>query len=79
MCKKLELSQFISDIIIIDNSNSFAVDENLGEKVNVIIPHENLGFGKAVNLAVTKITNNYFLLLNPDMKFSIKMLDMFLK
>lgn len=43
-----------TEIIIIDNSP----------------PHENLGFSKAINLAVAKSHGRYICLLNPDAKFT---------
>ena len=79
LCEQLEISHLISNIIIVDNSNSLVSDDHLGKKSYVIKPGKNLGFGAAVNMAVVGIQSKYFLVLNPDVILDYKMLDCFLQ
>jgi len=59
------------DWVVVDNS----VDEsqmtelkNIKYIDKIINPKENLGFGKANNLAVSKVSSEYVMFLNPDTK-----------
>lgn len=57
------------DIWVVDNASSDGSLIRCQEKypeLNYIKNTENLGFGKAHNLALKKITNEYILILNPD-------------
>jgi len=56
-------------VIVIENSN----DENLKKKIELkfknvecILSKENLGYGRANNLALSKVKTNYALIINPD-------------
>ena len=60
-------------IIVVENSN----DENLKNKiyskyrnVECILSKENLGYGSANNLALSKTDTNYALIINPDVVLS---------
>jgi len=60
-------------IIVVENSN----DENLKNEiyskhtnVECILSKENLGYGSANNLALSKINTNYALIINPDVVLS---------
>ena len=60
-------------IIVVENSN----DENLKNKiyskhtnVECILSKENLGYGSANNLALSKTNTNYALIINPDVVLS---------
>lgn len=58
------------EIIVIDNaSQDNSIDllqEKFADQIMLIKSDENLGFGRANNLAVTKASGEYLLLLNPD-------------
>ena len=58
-------------IIIIENSRDFDFKnkiENKFENVKVIIPEENLGFGKAVNIGINESNTKMVFLTQPDVK-----------
>ncbi len=58
------------EIIVVDNASGDGSVEKLqatfGDTITVIASPENLGFGKANNLAAAHATGEYVLLLNPD-------------
>lgn len=58
------------EVIVVDNAsadNSVQMLKNaFGKKISLIESKENLGFGRANNLAATKAKGDFFLLLNPD-------------
>src|SRR5690348_4649460 len=57
------------EIIVIDNAsqdNSLAVLNNFAQQISVIASPQNLGFGKANNVAVKQSKGRYVFLLNPD-------------
>lgn len=58
------------DMIVVDNASQDhsvkLLQTKLNAKVQLIQSAENLGFGRANNLAATKATGEYLLLLNPD-------------
>lgn len=57
----------IKEIIVVDNSSSFPPLEQIDcHTLRVILPNENLGFGKACNLALSQASGKYIFLLNPD-------------
>ena len=56
-------------IIVVENSidNKLKLDlEHKYQNVNCILPKENLGYGGGNNLALSKVTTNFALILNPD-------------
>ncbi|EFO2592299.1 glycosyltransferase family 2 protein, partial [Escherichia coli] len=65
-------SDVVDKVIIIDNNSSDNSIENIlmleTEAFDIIIirENENLGFGKACNIASQKVTSKYILFLNPD-------------
>ncbi|MEN8124079.1 MAG: glycosyltransferase family 2 protein [Bacteroidota bacterium] len=63
-CKDLS-----SEIIVIDNNSSDDSCRMINKrfpKVNLICNKQNIGFGKANNLAISKAKGEYLLILNPD-------------
>ena len=58
------------EIIVVDNASQdnsiMLLSEAFGEEVTLIGSKENLGFGRANNLAASKATGKYLFLLNPD-------------
>lgn len=65
---KDKLNSFKNRIVVIDN-NSVDNPDRILEKypdINLSINSKNLGFGKAINLALEKTTSEYIILLNPD-------------
>ena len=58
------------EIIVIDNAspngNSFIINQAYLNKINFISSEENLGFGRANNLAVKSASGKYIFFLNPD-------------
>ncbi len=58
------------DIVIVDNASSdnsvAALRAACGERIRLIASPENLGFGRANNLAAASAQGDYLLLLNPD-------------
>ena len=56
-------------IIVVENSNNFHFKKHLESKflnVEVIIAKENLGYGKANNLGISRVNTQYAFILNPD-------------
>jgi len=66
----LQQQSLALEVIVVDNAsqdNSIALlNEAFGKKITLIKSKENLGFGRANNLAASKATGEYLLLLNPD-------------
>jgi len=68
-------------VLIVENSKDQKFKESVEKKyknVKCIIPIENLGYGKANNLALKKVTTKYSLILNPDTNLSNNALENFL-
>lgn len=57
---------FDIEVIVVDNSSSFIIEETYSLSVKVINPNENLGFGRANNLGVDSASGEFILFLNPD-------------
>ena len=58
-------------IIIIENSKDMKLKKELEakyENVEVVIPEENLGWGKAINLGIKKSKNEMVFITQPDVK-----------
>ena len=58
-------------IIIIENSRDFTFKNKIEKEFNnvkVIVPDENLGFGKAVNIGIKEAKTNMVFLTQPDVK-----------
>ena len=56
-------------IIIIENSNDYILRDQIISKFNnveVILSEQNLGYGCANNLGLSKVKTNYALIINPD-------------
>ena len=67
--------------IIIDNSNSFLMKENIKKEypnINIFVK-ENNGVSSALNFAVEKVKTKYFLQINPDIEFKYSDLNIFLE
>lgn len=64
LTKELDFEVFVVDNNSKDNTVSMVKDEF--PQVNLIANQENLGFGKANNIALKKSRGRYVLLLNPD-------------
>lgn len=62
------------EIIVVDNASADdsvnVLKNTFGEKITLIVSQENLGFGNANNLAATKASGDFLLLLNPDTEIS---------
>lgn len=59
----------IKDIYVVDNAsvdNTCTLAENKFPQVVLIKPRENIGFGRANNLALEKVVTKYALVINPD-------------
>ena len=66
-----ERKQVVQQVIVVDNEsqdNTVEVVRHLFPQVDLILPGENLGFAKGVNLGVKYSDAEYVLLLNPDTK-----------
>jgi GT2 family glycosyltransferase len=64
-----ECSRKSFEIILVDNNSEDGSAEAFREQfpgVKLLALHENIGFGRANNLAAQHATGNYLLLLNPD-------------
>lgn len=72
--KQIQLLRKIEgvQIIIVDNSDSFNFEHSA---IEVLSGHGNLGFGKAINLALARVVNDSIVLLNPDVDISVGTLD----
>ena len=58
-------------LYLIDNSKQSGIQKYFTQsEIEYIFVGENIGFGKAHNLILDKITSNYHLILNPDVKFN---------
>lgn len=59
-----------NEIIVIDNdSKDGTVDFLVGQALTAIFAGENLGYGRAANLAAKQASGKYLLILNPDTEF----------
>ena len=71
----------ISPKIIIENSGNNILKnelENKFENLKCFVMTENVGYGKANNIGISKSKTNYIFILNPDTLFTKKKLDLFL-
>ncbi len=72
-----QLEQSIK-ILIIENSKDFSLKSKLEEKysnVEVIISHNNIGVGAAINVGLKKVKTKYSLQLSPDVEVDKKMIQ----
>jgi len=56
-------------VIVVENSNNSIFKKHIEDKfanVDCILTNDNLGYGKANNIALNKVETNYSLILNPD-------------
>jgi GT2 family glycosyltransferase len=58
------------EFVIVDNSSSFLLDNQM-ERVKVVNPGENIGFGRAVNSALPFTQGQVIILLNPDVRIDL--------
>ena len=68
-------------VIVVDNASSDQTPESIREKfpwTELIANRENLGFGRANNLALRQVTSKYVLCLNSDTQLSEKTVPVFL-
>ena len=71
----------VSPKIIIENSGNNILKTNLENKfqnLECFIMNENIGYGKANNIGISKSKTNYIFIINPDTLFSKKNLNLFL-
>ena len=71
----------VSPKIIIENSGNNILKSDLENKfqnLECFVMKENIGYGKANNIAISKSKTNYILIINPDTFFSKKKLELFL-
>jgi GT2 family glycosyltransferase len=56
-------------IIVVENSNNISIKNHLEKKfsnVEVLISGDNIGYGRANNLGISKVKTKYVFILNPD-------------
>lgn len=54
------------EIVVVDNSDTIIANDIWLQGVKLIKPGANIGFGRANNLAVSQVSSEYILFLNPD-------------
>jgi len=59
------------EILIVDNSSTFSPDIAT-ERISILRPGKNLGFGRAVNSALGQCQGDVIILLNPDVNIELK-------
>jgi len=72
----------LCSVIIVENSNNQEFKKNIEKdysNVDCILAGENLGYGKANNIALKKIKTRYALILNPDARLERLTLENFLE
>jgi len=73
ICSALKHRIPIESIIVVDNAsddNSVNKLKTNYKNLNIIALSENLGYGGAINVALSKVTSRYVSILNPDMIFT---------
>ena len=71
-----------SKVLLIENSNDSEIKKNIEKEFNnveCILTGSNLGYGKANNIGLKKVTTKYALILNPDTTLHPSTLENFLK
>ena len=71
-----------SKVILVENSNDIEIKKNIEKEFNnveCILTGANLGYGKANNIGLKKVTTKYALILNPDATLHSTTLENFLK
>ena len=69
-------------VLLIENSNNIEFKKSIEKEftnVECILTGENLGYGKANNIGLKKVTSKYALILNPDTFLETSTLDEFFK
>ena len=69
-------------VLLIENSNDLKVKKNVEKEfsnVECVLTGSNLGYGKANNIGLKKVTTKYALILNPDTTLHPSALENFLK
>ena len=72
------LSELNHQVIVVDNAstdNTLATISNNFPSVEIIANSNNIGYGKANNIALKKATSQYILILNPDAAISESQID----
>ena len=70
------------EIIVIENSLNTDLKTKLEDKfrnVSVYVPKENLGYGTAINLGISKSKNNFIFCMTPDVEIDRKCYDGIIK
>lgn len=60
-------------VVIVENSDNNNFKKNIEKKYNnvkCILSGSNIGFGRAINLAIRKYISKYYLIINPDCEFT---------
>lgn len=66
------------DIVLVDNGDDDGMrDHARARGASVIVPEENLGFGRGCNLGAAHARGTHFLFLNPDARLHFDTLDRF--
>ena len=71
----------ISPKIILENSGNFNLKNDLKknfQNLECFVMEENIGYGRANNIGISKSKTNYIFIINPDTFLSKKNLDLFL-
>ncbi len=71
-----------SKVILVENSNDIEIKKNIEKEFNNVecfLTGANLGYGKANNIGLKKVTTKYALILNPDATLHSTTLENFLK
>jgi GT2 family glycosyltransferase len=71
----------VSPKIIIENSGNNILKKDLENKfqnLECLVMNQNIGYGKANNIGISKSKTNYIFVINPDTLFSKKNLNLFL-
>ena len=76
--KKTDISNEISNIIIIDNDpkSNYVFND---KKINYYCMNSNIGYSKAMNFGIKKTNSDYVLALNPDTIITRNTIDVMLK
>ncbi|MCD7050726.1 glycosyltransferase family 2 protein [Rhodococcus sp. BH2-1] len=57
-------------VYVVNNSPEFPIGINPSDRVHILEPGENLGFGNGVNLARKHVSSDFVAIVNPDLVFT---------